>query len=339
MHIFFHIPKTAGTTIREQIRIQIGAQKILNLRGCGGLSFLTDHSINSMDLISGHVGINLLQRIHKSYRGISFLRNPVSRVYSQYRYMQSLVNRGAVGSSSFRRGIFMEPLEHILRDQEIPILESMFRNTQTWFLAADWDAGNRDRSLCDTDVIELAKENIQESLDCFGLVEEMDLSYRLMNKTFSWNLHNDTHLNVGGRIDQELSPQLINLIEEHNHLDIELYSWAKKLFHDRCEKLLGGEKISITPNNFSGAGWRNGIRTDGASNMFYFIAPRISETRFGCGDTIEFAKSGNATIVSIEPSQQNGIMCVYVTVDKPIDPVGDGFPNRVFVTSKSILSI
>jgi hypothetical protein len=339
MHIFFHIPKAAGTTIREQIRVQIGAKKILSLTGYGGLSFLTDETINSMDLISGHVGINLLQRINKSYRGVSFLRSPVSRVYSQYRYMQSLVNRGTVFSSSFRRNIFTESLEYLLRDQEFPHLESLFRNTQTWFLATDWDAGNRNRSLCDADVIELAKKNIQESLDFFGLVEEMDLSCRLINKTFGWNLLNDMHLNVSERIDQELAPQLINLIEEHNQLDIELYSWAKKLFHDRCEKLLGGEKISITPNNFSGMGWRNGVRTDGASNMFYFIAPRISEPYFEFGDTIEFAKSGKAGVLSVEPSQQNGVMSVYVTVDRPIDPVGDGFPNKIYFTSKLIRPI
>ena len=111
---------------------------------------------------------------------------------------------------------------------------------------------------------------------------------------------------------------------------------APNLFRDRCEKLLGGERGSITPNNFSGAGWSNGVRTDGGSNMFYFIEPRISEPRINVGDSVAFAQSGYASVVRVEQSRQNGVMCVYVTVDRAINPIGDGFPHKIFVTSKQI---
>ena len=94
MHIFFHVPKAAGTTFREMLRLEISAQKVLSLRGAVGLSFITDNALNSMDLISGHVGVNLLNRISRPYVSLSILRDPVSRVFSQYRYVKSLAKQG-----------------------------------------------------------------------------------------------------------------------------------------------------------------------------------------------------------------------------------------------------
>lgn len=331
MHIFFHVPKAAGTTVREQIRTQIGANKVLNLGSAGALSFLSDDTINSMDLVTGHVGINLLTRIRVPYRAVSFLRDPVQRVFSQYRYMHMMAHRG---SSFFRRRLFLDPLETTLRDHETPVIESMFRNTQAWFFAADWEAGYRNRALGDADVLELAKENIQEKLDCFGLVDEMDTSFRLINRCFNWSMLNDVNLNAAEEDSLRLTPQLTSIIEAHNQLDIELLVWARKLFKERCRQALGGEKKILRPNNFSGSGWRNGVRIESGSNCFYFLAPWTSDLEVAPGDVVEFATTGRANVIGVEASPQNGLMSIFVTVDRPIDPVGDGFPNKVLVESK-----
>lgn len=331
MHIFFHVPKAAGTTVREQIRGQIGAQKVLNLRMAGALSFLSDEAINSMDLVAGHVGINLLKRIRVPCRAVSFLRDPVQRVFSQYRFTRMLAQRGG---AFYRRSIFLEPLEKVLRDRETPVIESMYRNTQAWFFAADWEAGHRDPALGDADVLAIAKENIQEKLDCFGMVEEMDLSFRLMNKRFNWALINDVTLNATKEDDLRLTAELAALIAEHNQIDVELHAWARDLFRKRCRQWLGGERAILRPNDFSGSGWHNGVRIDGGSNSFYFLAPRTSDPEVVPGDVVEFATSGRANVLRVEASPQNGVLSVFVTVDRPIDPAGDGFPNKVFVESK-----
>ena len=331
MHIFFHVPKAAGTTVREQIREQIGAQKVLNLRMAGALSFLSDDAINSMDLVAGHVGINLLNRIHVPYRAVAFLRDPVQRVFSQYRFTRMLAKRG---DAFYRRSIFLEPLENVLRDRDTPVVESMYRNTQAWFFAADWEAGHRNPALDDADVLAIAKENIQDKLDCFGLVDEMDASFRLINRCFNWALLNDVNLNVAKEDNLQLTTELTTIIEEHNQLDIELHAWARNLFQERCRQWLGGEKEILRPNNFSGAGWHNGVRVDGGSKSFYFLAPRTSDPEVVAGDVVEFAASGRANVLRVEASPQNGVLSVFVTVDKAIDPVRDGFPNKVLVESK-----
>lgn len=95
----------------------------------------------------------------------------------------------------------------------------------------------------------------------------------------------------------------------------------------------------VVANNFSDAEWKNGVQQkEGRTNVFYFLQKNGEPLNLKVGDTLSFAKTGNAAVQKIAPSapNQNGIISVFVTIDRDIDPIGDGFPNKVFLQSKAI---
>ena len=144
---------------------------------------------------------------------------------------------------------------------------------------------------------------------------------------------NNACLNRTEGDELEVTPKLVELIECNNHLDVELYAWAKKRFYEKCEQILAADRFAIRPNNFSGAGWMNGIRTEGEKNTFYFLSSQNEQPVVKIGDLVVFEKSGRAKITRVETIHQNSKLSVFCTVDHALDPEGDGFPNRVLVHS------
>jgi hypothetical protein len=91
-------------------------------------------------------------------------------------------------------------------------------------------------------------------------------------------------------------------------------------------------KAEIVANNFSGSGFSKGVLTkDGANNQFYFLVPQGGANPVSPGDTLVFAKSGEVKATKVDSTPQGGQTAVFVTVDKKLDPEGDGFPNKIIV--------
>src|SRR5687767_6472318 len=84
-------------------------------------------------------------------------------------------------------------------------------------------------------------------------------------------------------------------------------------------------------NNYTGSGWTNGVRQkDGRSNMFYYLA-KSGEAMPDVGDTLVFAKSGKVKVIKVDRKEETSKTSIFVTVDKDLDPAGDGFPNKIMV--------
>ena len=231
MILFFHIPKTAGTSVREQIifHLNIKAEKRLDVRGVGNIAYMPNQVLNSFDIISGHIGIQLLNRIERPTVKLIFLRNPVARTRSQYQYLKTLAAKDVLfnGYSTILRG---RTLKELLKDKSQPSINSLFRNTQTWTLVKDYQHGYRNLEMAHSDVLEIAKENL-ERMDCFGIVEYMDESFELLNAKFGWSLKNNVFVNAS-EYDKELpeDKETDLMIIEHNKLDADLYEWACRKF-------------------------------------------------------------------------------------------------------------
>jgi hypothetical protein len=341
MHIFFHIPKAAGTNFSRKLVQATGATNPLTVVRPLELAFLPDSVLNKKDFVGGHFGWAVLERIAAQKKTYTILRDPVARIVSQYKYMVKLTQEGRLKKGAMIRFVkrenrciaTKEELKDILRDEENPYIEGAFRNSATWTFVSNSDPISRWEA-DDSALLTIAKNNLAR-VDFVGIAEEMDATFDLLSYRLGTQIANDSRDNNTDDISFDVDDELIALIEENNRLDLELYRWGKKLFHDRCKEVLGKKKIALTPNNFSGPCWRNGVRTDGASNAFYFLAPSTSEICVGPGDLVEFAATGNAHVVRVDSSEQNGLVSVFVTVDKRIDPAGDGFPNKVLVESKT----
>jgi len=94
--------------------------------------------------------------------------------------------------------------------------------------------------------------------------------------------------------------------------------------------------VTLVPNNYTGAGWHNGVmKVPGPNNdMFYFIVDDETLNPIHAGDTVQFATAGQASVGRVDIAKQDGRVSVFVQVNRDLDPNRDGFPNRVTVLSE-----
>jgi hypothetical protein len=92
--IFLHIPKTAGNTLRAVLTRNCGEPRFYYREGgdLGRLAaFQKDYasSGSTFGVVGGHVYLGFHESMAGSFRYLTMLREPVSRVVSQYRYVLS----------------------------------------------------------------------------------------------------------------------------------------------------------------------------------------------------------------------------------------------------------
>ena len=90
----------------------------------------------------------------------------------------------------------------------------------------------------------------------------------------------------------------------------------------------------VVANNFSDSTWKSGIlQKEGRSNIFYFLQNVSKPINIVKGDVVFFAKSGKAVVSGVTQSvpDQNGNISFFITVDKDLDPVNDGYPNKIYL--------
>jgi hypothetical protein len=100
-----------------------------------------------------------------------------------------------------------------------------------------------------------------------------------------------------------------------------------------CRPTSIAQKLSA--NDFSRDGYRNGIFVaDGKQQSFYFVTTNPKGSAVAVGDQVRFAQSGSASVTKVDTAIQGSSIAVFVTVDKKLDPSGDGFPNPILVLTR-----
>ena len=104
-------------------------------------------------------------------------------------------------------------------------------------------------------------------------------------------------------------------------------------FQLRARGDLRQTEMVISPNNYTGGGWHNGVREiEGNDNdMFYFLVSSESLNPITTGDTVKFARAGTATVIRVDVAKQGEMTAVFVQVNRDLDPRKDGFPNSIRV--------
>jgi hypothetical protein len=95
------------------------------------------------------------------------------------------------------------------------------------------------------------------------------------------------------------------------------------------------KSFQIKPSSFSRENeWKNGISLKNSST-FVFVLSKSDACPLKIGDRLKFAASGDAIVKKIARSDGQGPGGKYsnfhVTVDKPLNPDGDGGPNLIEV--------
>jgi hypothetical protein len=88
---------------------------------------------------------------------------------------------------------------------------------------------------CDQRLLDIAKENIAKSFSVVGLCERFEESLILIAEAFGWKIPYYENRKVS-KVRPTLEPGVVDMIQEHNRLDMELYEFARKRFEETLHK-------------------------------------------------------------------------------------------------------
>jgi hypothetical protein len=216
LHIFMHIPKTAGTTISDVLRKNFTPVERFDHESYQGeeltLVSLPDDLKPCIRCLMGHY----YHGVHDHFPGRRFtyftmLRNPIERILSQYSFVQTYPGYEYVRGKSFAEYLDLAPEAS---------------NNQTLLVGG-----------LPTPDIERAKSNLR-SFSAVGITEMFDESLGLFARTFGWTdaTYHPVNITKHRLRRDDLSATDIRKAEEKNALDLELYAFAHELL---CQRLQG----------------------------------------------------------------------------------------------------
>lgn len=222
--VFIHVPRTAGTTFVGILDRLYGRDAVLELYGSepeAAWEGLTPEGAARIRVVVGHVAYGVHERLPMPCRYLTFLRDPVDRVISHYRYVRTqpghYLHEVAMGMSLAGFVQSCGPYEP--------------NNDQTRL----WAGAERGPS--DPEMLPVAKSNLEAAV--VGLTAEFDASVMLMRRLLSWRLPLYVPRNVTRRRSDAAGPgpEVRELILARNALDVELYSFAAERFERQIGEL------------------------------------------------------------------------------------------------------
>lgn len=236
---FIHVPKCAGTSfislvderyvIDEIIPTHYDINKLKNQ--------ITDEQLASYRFIRGHLPYDLVvPRLPKKPRIITFLREPITRLISNFQ-MRQRVPDPLVGLQSTLSRLSLDEF----LDQ--PDLVRVFANRATRLIGGvdKLDSGKQVPNL------ELAKQRLAE-FDFVGTVERFNDSLQLFCYIFDFPLvKTERNLNISPNREarSDIPATLLERIAEVEWADIELYKFGARIFEKKYAVMQETKKSGV----------------------------------------------------------------------------------------------
>ena len=244
---YLHLPKTAGTTLNEEViyrqyAVEPHAVSPDGLVHGGVLYYPGDGFFKSRrptipenvvrDLVEcpvravvGHFTFGLHQVAPgRGWQYMTIVREPVARVWSMYRHLQVWATPGmrfGDARAAFDKDVSMEEMLSRFRLRELD-------NDQTRRIAGREPAYGR----CTRELLDLALTNLEESFSLVGVTERFDETLALAEVELGWrDAHEYWVINVNDAYPatEPVDPATAEAIRAYNALDVELYEFAREL--------------------------------------------------------------------------------------------------------------
>jgi len=234
--IFVHVPKAAGTTLHRIIEKHYPRQTVYStnpslLNPEASIEHFKQLPLEQraqIRILKGHLPYGLHDYLPGPSTYFTLLREPVDRVVSFYYYVRQ----------STRHYLHEQVLARDLTLQQY--IESCITtsndNFQTRLISGVHHEALYGR--CTPAMLDTAKRHLQEHFSVVGLSEQFDATLLMLKHAFQWRDLFYVRQNVN--TDRPMLPNIpsatIDLIREHNQLDIELYQFVKQHFEDRLRQ-------------------------------------------------------------------------------------------------------
>lgn len=224
--VFLHIPKTAGTSFNYALKweywlrhsywkppLDFDANEFKNL---------PESERAKLSLVHGHMHFGLHTYLPQASTYITFLRRPVERIVSYWKYAQ---REGAAHPESklwLMQAARTMSLEEAIRTGS----HIEFDNAQVRRISGMKPPFGH----CTIEMLVQAKQNIERYFSFVGLTNYFDESLLLLRRILRWR---KPPFYVKAKVSPSQSEHSrvdLNLIEAHNELDSALYDYAEARF-------------------------------------------------------------------------------------------------------------